>query len=111
LFPHAQGETVDRVIAIDMPAVKFDKRKAYATATCHAEKAPFLLATSVGSEYAYVQLASCTTLGDVLEHACEAPFLLLRNCSRLFVSRCLANGMARVLNGVRTIIIINQSLS
>jgi hypothetical protein len=53
---------VDRVIAIDMPAVKFDKRKAYATATCHAEKAPFLLATSVGSEYAYVKLASCTTL-------------------------------------------------
>lgn len=43
------------MVVMDMPAVKFDKRKAYATATCIAEKAPIMVAKIFGevNGYAY----------------------------------------------------------
>lgn len=47
----AAGEVVERVIAMDLPAVRFDKMKAYATATSIYEKAPAMLAYTFGQVY------------------------------------------------------------
>lgn len=47
----AGGEVVERVIAMDMPAIRFNKMKAYATATSIHEKAPAMLAYTFGQVY------------------------------------------------------------
>lgn len=47
-----QGESIDRIISMDMPAIKFNKQLAYATASNIHEKAPVLLAHRWGMAFA-----------------------------------------------------------